>query len=341
MSQATVIAEDLVVREPSTQAHLDRYRRALVASGDLDPDARIAERCRTIAGDGGASDGLGELGDDFFDESEPTASASQASTHDGEVAGRLAAVKVSVDGGGPAAALEAESGVDLNEGGPDLSSLFAEDFEPAVVKLLPASPEPEAAPAGGVPAGESMKMDLTSVFGDLEGTGVTGAPSRPAPAMDRPTMPAGIPPAPSLDEVFDQIRDEVVSDASVEEPGAQQYQLGLSYRQMGKLDEAIAALETAARSTRYRFNSAVMLGRLYFDKQEPARALDWLERAAEAPGPSDDDHHALLYHFGVTLERLGENARALGVFMELQSNAGEYRDVGERVGRLGRLKIGG
>ena len=110
---------------------------------------------------------------------------------------------------------------------------------------------------------------------------------------------------------------------------------------MGKLDEAIGSLETAARSPRYRFNSAVMLGRLYFDKQEPARALDWLERAAEAPAPSDDDHRALMYHLGVTLERLGETARAFGVLMELQADAGEYRDVGERVGRLSRLQTGG
>jgi hypothetical protein len=37
---------------------------------------------------------------------------------------------------------------------------------------------------------------------------------------------------------------------------------------------------------------------------------------------------------GDTLEAAGENARALAVFLELQSNAPDYRDVGERLQQL-------
>ena len=66
-----------------------------------------------------------------------------------------------------------------------------------------------------------------------------------------------------------------------------------------------------------------------------ARSIGWgAPRKQRAAAPSDDDHHVLLCHLGVA-------ARALGVFMELQSDAGEYRDVGERVGRLARFQTGG
>jgi hypothetical protein len=38
---------------------------------------------------------------------------------------------------------------------------------------------------------------------------------------------------------------------------------------------------------------------------------------------------------------MGEVARALAVCMELQSEAGEYRDVAERIDRLTKVQAGG
>ena len=43
-AEARAIAEDLVAREPWERAHIDRLRQALVALGEPDPDAFIAER---------------------------------------------------------------------------------------------------------------------------------------------------------------------------------------------------------------------------------------------------------------------------------------------------------
>ena len=49
----------------------------------------------------------------------------------------------------------------------------------------------------------------------------------------------------------------------------------------------------------------------------------------------------LLYDLGAILETVGETARALAVFLELQADAGEYRDVAARVERLARVQTGG
>jgi hypothetical protein len=48
----------------------------------------------------------------------------------------------------------------------------------------------------------------------------------------------------------------------------------------------------------------------------------------------------VLYELAAALEQLGEPARALAVLMELQADAGTYRDVSERVERLSRLQNG-
>ena len=362
-TEASVIAEDLVVRDPSNESHLARYRKALVALGEADPDARIAER----VGLGGATDDGEELGADFFDEPaasrEPVAPVAAAVAGAGG-AGMPALAELSTEGGVPSAPPSAGDGVvELSARGRDLTSLFAEEFAPASaaqstaapVDAPPPQPQPARPSAAASPGtGGSMEIDLTSVLGDLQPAAATPQPSAqvqdqvpmPAPTTPRPasggvSTPGGMPPAPSLDEVFDEFRDATAADKPVEEAAAEKYQLGLSYRKMGKLDEAIGALEMAALSPRYRFNSAVMLGRLYFDKQDPARAVDWLERAAEAPGPSEDDRRALLYHLGLTLERIGATARALAVLMELAADAGEYRDVAQRVERLARVQTGG
>jgi hypothetical protein len=48
-----------------------------------------------------------------------------------------------------------------------------------------------------------------------------------------------------------------------------------------------------------------------------------------------------LYDLGVLLEEADEVHRALAVFLELQSEAGDYRDVPSRIDRLARAQSGG
>ena len=122
---------------------------------------------------------------------------------------------------------------------------------------------------------------------------------------------------------------------------AEQLRLGMTYRDMGMLDDAIQSLELAARSARQRFDAASTLGRLLAERQDRAGALTWFERAAEAPAPSVEAGRALLYDLADVLEDLGETARALAVFGELDADAGGYRDVPARLARLSRLQVQG
>jgi tetratricopeptide (TPR) repeat protein len=107
------------------------------------------------------------------------------------------------------------------------------------------------------------------------------------------------------------------------------------------LEEALSSLQTAVRSPRHRFEAAAALGRLYDRKGDRDTAIEWLERAAEAAAPNDEAAHALLYDLGVLLEDAGETSRALAVFLELQSIAGDYRDAPSRIDRLARVQTGG
>jgi tetratricopeptide (TPR) repeat protein len=166
---------------------------------------------------------------------------------------------------------------------------------------------------------DMTEVDLSGVLQDLR-------------AGD-PAVPYSVAPGPSLENVLKGIREEAAHDTSPE-TAEQHYKLADSYIQMGKPDDAIKALEVASKSIRHRFRAGVAIARLHLDRGERALAIDWYERAAEAPAPDPESANALLYDLATALEAEGEPARALAVLMELQSEVGEYRDVTARLERL-------
>jgi tetratricopeptide (TPR) repeat protein len=200
---------------------------------------------------------------------------------------------------------------------------------PRAVESAPGAPAPDAGPPTEKPKKPAAadEIDLTRLLGDLQGTPTM--PGSPTPPPDRE----------NLDEVFQDFRDEVSRQTGAEE-AAQHLKLARTYLEMGMPDEAVGSLQTAARSPRHRFEAASTLGRLYRDQQDLPHAIEWLERAAEAPAPAVEDARALLYDLGVTLESALETARALAVLMELQADAGDYRDVTARVDRLSKVQTG-
>jgi pilus assembly protein FimV len=135
--------------------------------------------------------------------------------------------------------------------------------------------------------------------------------------------------------------DAETARAQDEQLAAEQLRLALTYRDMGMIDDAIASLERAARSSRQRFEAAALLGRIHMDRGERPRALEWFEQAAEAPAPTADAGRALLYDLADALETIGEAGRALAVFAELEADVRGYRDVTARIERLSRVQARG
>jgi tetratricopeptide (TPR) repeat protein len=266
-SEARVIAEDLVAREPWERGHIERFRQALVMQKVSDPDSIIAER---------------------------------------------------LSGQSPFLATDHFAPLDLSE--PESEPV--EEARPAPVE--PAPSPVAAAPSAPVPVSESrssapLEAQVTSDGNEVDLSGLVG----------------GAEPPPSLSDVFRAKREQEPDDA------AEQLRLARTYLETGMEDEAIEALRGAVRSPRHRFEAASALGRLYMHRNEPSSAIEWFERAAEAPAPTTDAGRGLLYDLGVTLEAAGEIARALAVFLELQADADRYRDVQARIDRLSRVQTGG
>ncbi len=219
--------------------------------------------------------------------------------------------------------------LDLNEGLTFDSPVVAAPPPPPVADpyvdelsaLLP--PETPEFDTGALEVASADEIDLRDALSEL---------SMPPPVS--------APAARSLDQVFRGMRDESNRQSS-EEAAAEQYSLALTYQEMGMTDDAIKALEGATRSPRQRFDAASMLGRLYLERNDVAQAIEWLERAAEAPAPTADAGRSLLYDLAQTLEKVGESARALAVFVELESESGGYRDASGHIDRLSKIQARG
>ena len=291
-AEARVIAEDLLAREPGAQAHLDRYRRALVMLGVDDPDTQIAERLN---------------GQIPFMPNEPFVDLSTDE--------RPSTVSVPV--GTAAASIPVPAAVVAVQPIPvvPLTSVAAAAADARL--------RPDAAPARA-----ASSIDLTTAVGELD-----------VPQLDAPG--AGVQTLRDHADLDDAL-DGMAEDTDTEDEFAAQYvKLAHTYVEMGMVDEAIESLKTAARSSAHRFEAAAMLGRLFMDRKDTRQAIQWMEHAAEEPAPAAHDGRALLYDLGTLLDETGEVERALAVFLELQADTGDYRDVPLRIDRLARVQSGG
>ncbi|HYL47390.1 MAG TPA: tetratricopeptide repeat protein [Candidatus Limnocylindrales bacterium] len=170
----------------------------------------------------------------------------------------------------------------------------------------------------------------------------------PEPVAAQTSPPAGAPPAPEvtaeslnqLAEVFQEFRSELGEMNDEDEDLETHYNLGIAYREMGLLDEAIGEFQKVAKAIqkgkpfRYAMNCSTMLGLSFMDKGEPKIASLWYERALGTPGLEQEAVLALRYDLGVALEEAGESDAALDCFRQVYAMNIDYRDVGDRIATL-------
>ena len=331
--EARVIAEDLVAREPWERAHIERFRRALVLLEVEDPDAVVADR---LSGDTPfMNDAFMDLSTDLL--TEPT-DAEPVDVADPEATIASGASDPVVE------EQPLDAAIDEPAPAEDAAHALVEESIEDEVILDFASPE---APAPADLSAALSSAAEATLSADAEVVAGAATESSPDPLLEEVDITGilgdldhlrGDKSSTDLDAAFDDLRSEAELDA---EFGSQYLKLASTYIDMGMMDDAMTALRTAAETPALRFEAASMLGRLHTQRGETAQAIQWLEQAAEEPAPNLVEGRALLYDLGVMLDRNVEYSRALAVFLELQADAGDYRDVPARIDRLARVQTGG
>jgi tetratricopeptide (TPR) repeat protein len=220
----------------------------------------------------------------------------------------------------------------------DLQLADAPSLAPLDVGGTMTEPElPSAAPDPPVLSDEdetltaAAEIDLSTALSGLASASVTDEGDVVEQVLSASAAGADI------DDVFAQMRAQSARDQQASAALAQ-YEEGARLIEQGLDREAIAALEAAARVPVMRFKAAARLGRYLIDRGDLNEGIEWLERAAEAPAPSPEEGHDLLYELAGALEAQGESARALAILMELDAEADGYRDVRTRIMYLSRAQ---
>jgi pilus assembly protein FimV len=233
----------------------------------------------------------------------------------------------------------------------------AYDQKPPETPIPSQEPEPETvaqnaastAPASGF-ASDQFLADLANEIDHLDIGGLSPEFSRPAEQDAARTHAAKsdqkrLSPVESgpLKEVFDEFRAELGEMGAEDEDLETHYNLGIAFREMGLLEEAISEFQKVAkaidhgRTFRYSMQCCTLLGLAFMEKGQPAIAAMWYERALHIPGLEPESELALRYDLGVAQESAGEVDAAQKSFLQVYALNIDYRDVGERIAALQKM----
>ncbi len=112
------------------------------------------------------------------------------------------------------------------------------------------------------------------------------------------------------------------------------YNLGIAYKEMGLLDDAIREFETAMGHPARRLPSLALKALCLVEKADYPAAEQTLRFGLACPDLSREERLNLLFEMGQLKERTGEEREALDWFLQVADEDHFYRDVGIRIRNL-------
>jgi tetratricopeptide (TPR) repeat protein len=258
----------------------------------------------------------------------------------------------------------------------DIEASLGEDFLKAapVAEKTPTAPVPKAktAAAAQVPVAAAPLVAppkvapprAASAAASAAATSQSAPASWPTPAVEAPkpqppTKPAAPAPAPvpaaavtkaspfgedagvDLAEMFGELKQDLEADvANADEDPETHYNLGIAFREMGLLDEAIGELQKACQSydRGHPFPQIMQtytwLAQCFLEKGVPEAAVRWYDKALQVPNLDGETRVALNYELAAAYETAGDKPAALKHFMDVYGSNIDYRDVAERIKAL-------
>jgi len=112
------------------------------------------------------------------------------------------------------------------------------------------------------------------------------------------------------------------------------YDLGVAYKEMGLLDDAVAEFQRALRSPSHRLPAYEALGQCFLEQGSFPVAVTVLSRALHEPGLDDEQRVGVLYLLGYACEALQRRDEARSYYQRVYATDIHFRDVAERLTAL-------
>ena len=215
----------------------------------------------------------------------------------------------------------------------------------SVAEIATPPPAHEPMVEGPVVAGSGGRDLLADLAGELASSldesllSVDNSPAMSAASSMAEATPMD--PAEGMAQLSDLLAemDEPGSSASKGDPETH-YNLGVAFREMGLLDEAIGEFQKVVKGAgkgKYPLNflqACSLLAICFMEKKMPAIAVKWYVRAQETPGLDEEALMALQYDLGLAYEQAGDPRNALERFTEVYSQHIDFREVADKIREL-------
>ena len=130
---------------------------------------------------------------------------------------------------------------------------------------------------------------------------------------------------------------EGVAHSLGEEDYESHYDLGVAYKEMGLLDDAISEFQKALRSKSHRLPAYEALGQCFVEQERFQVAATVLSRALHEPGLTDDHRVGVLYLLAYSTEALGRWDEAKSYYQRVYATDINFRDAASRLAALDRV----
>ena len=143
----------------------------------------------------------------------------------------------------------------------------------------------------------------------------------------------------SVEEIVEGFKQGMAETLS-EEDYDTHYNLGIAYREMGLVDEAIGEFQLAAKDPRYLVDCCSLLAASFVDKGFPELAVKWYLRGLESPSLNEEESLGLMYELGNLYLSMDEEEKARERFVEIYGINSNYRDVVAKLQELDATGLG-
>jgi tetratricopeptide (TPR) repeat protein len=224
-------------------------------------------------------------------------------------------------------------------------------------------PKPKPAKAPPKPAVQAATQSTEDILGDflqdLEQSDLADFAPKPTPStpppVPAPAMAAASAPAVNkrsngdmkdtesanvLSDILSELREETSEEAEPKEDPETHYNLGIAFKEMGLLDEAIGELQKVCHAVdrgapfSQPIQALTWLAQCLVDKGAPEAAVRWYQKALQLPGLDSGSRCSIYYDLGAAYQAAGDNKSALTNFMEVYGSNIDFRDVASRIKAL-------
>jgi tetratricopeptide (TPR) repeat protein len=141
----------------------------------------------------------------------------------------------------------------------------------------------------------------------------------------------------SLEDIFREFKKGVEQQLDSEDYDTH-YNLGIAYKEMGLIDEAIGEFQVASKDPARMIECCSMLGLCFLEKGMPQLAVKWYRKGLEAPEITEEENLGLLYDLGTAHLESGDTASAQKAFMEVYGVNSNYRDIVAKIKQIEEAK---